>query len=317
MTMTGSCRSDISRGGPLRLPGALARFEAEAIDANLPVGAPGKVGALDLSLSSDGRQTSVERQFQRAPLHLYRPLYLDSCRPGMAYLYLQQFGDGLVQGDRLEVNVHFGPGSEAHLTTQASTKIFTARQNFASQSVNLRIDEGAFVEYLPDPVVPFRGSRFFQRTNLSVHRGATLVIGETVLPGRVAYGERHLYDVFWSDTEARDDKGCLLFKDLLRLEPGAGGGSTSLAILGPYDIVASFFVITRMTQAETLPEVLRDALAEWPRVLAGVSRLPNGAGVGVRLLGSTSADIRAGMKAAWSATRLHLLGGPVPDLRKG
>jgi len=52
-------------------------------------------------------------------------------------------------------------------------------------------------------------------------------------------------------------------------------------------------------------------------VLGGVSELPNGCGVSVRLLGRTSKTVRAAMTNAWSAARQALLGVPTPDLRKG
>jgi urease accessory protein len=301
---------------PAQVPDEVRAFD-QTVAESLPVGAPGKVGAIDLTLTSDGARTRVERQFQRAPLHVYRPLYLDAELPGMAFIYLQQSGDGLVQGDRNRVDVHCGPGSEAHLTTQAATKIFTTRQNFASQIVNLRVENDAFVEYLPDPVVPFRGSRFFQHTTVMAHSSSTVIIGETLLPGRVAYGESHVYDLYWSETEVQDQTGEVLVKDLLRLQPGAGGGPHSLAVLGQYEVIAAFYIITKRASPTTMTEVLRAALDGRPQVLAGVTELPNECGVGVRLLGTTSAAVRTGLTAAWAAARLHLLGAPLPDLRKG
>jgi UreD urease accessory protein len=42
-------------------------------------------------------------------------------------------------------------------------ELLRARQNFATQLVDLRVGAGAVLEYLPDPIVPFRCSRLFQR----------------------------------------------------------------------------------------------------------------------------------------------------------
>ena len=316
MTASGSRSRGPAWCEPARLPDEMLAFD-QIVGDTLPVGAPGKVGALDLTLTSDGTRTRVERQFQRAPLHVYRPLYLDAELPGMAFIYLQQSGDGLVQGDRNRIDICCGPASEAHLTTQAATKIFSARHNFASQMLNVSVENDAFVEYLPDPVVPFRGSRFFQHTSVKVHSHSTVIIGETMLPGRVAYGERHTYDLYWSETEVQDHTGQLLFKDVLRLQPDAGGGPNSMAVLGRYDVIGGLYVITRRTNATALAEALRVAVDGDPQVLTGVSQLPNDCGVGVRLLGETSAAVRVGLTAAWAAARLHLLGTPLPDLRKG
>jgi urease accessory protein len=62
---------------------------------------------------------------------------------------------------------------------------------------------------------------------------------------------------------------------------------------------------------------LRAALESCPNVLGGVSELPNGCGVAVRLHGSTSKAVQTARAAAWNAGRLELLGTPAPTLRKG
>src|SRR5262249_13851946 len=152
--MTGSPvrHRDLAWCSPADLPGEVLSFDS-CIQGGLPVGAPGKVGVLDLTLSTDGGQTRVERQYQRAPLYIYRPVYLDPARPDMAFIFMQQSGDGFVQGDRNRIDIACGPGAASHITTQAATKIFAARKNYASQIVNLRAHEGTILEYLPDPAV--------------------------------------------------------------------------------------------------------------------------------------------------------------------
>jgi UreD urease accessory protein len=138
------------------------------------------------------------------------------------------------------------PGSAVHITAQAATKIHAARQNYPAQLVNLRAGAGAgaVLEYLPDPVVPFRGSRLFQRLCLTVHDEASVILGETLLPGRTAHGEAHAYDLYWAETEVRRADGTLLFADALRLHPGGGDNPTSIGLLGGHDQVATLYVIS-------------------------------------------------------------------------
>jgi urease accessory protein len=76
--------------------------------------------------------TRVQWQYQRAPLYIYRPIYLDAGRPDMAFVFVLQSGDGLVQGDRYRVDIDCAPGAAAHITTQAATNVFAARQNRTS-----------------------------------------------------------------------------------------------------------------------------------------------------------------------------------------
>jgi urease accessory protein len=285
-------------------------------DGGLPVGAPGKVGVLELSLARTGGTTRVVRQYQRAPLHVYRPIHLDGILPGMAFVFVQQFGDGYVDGDRCRIEIDCGSGAAVHITTQAATNVYRAPRSFAAQHVDLRVGRGAVLEYLPDAVIPFRGSRFFQRTTLTADSDSTAIVGELLLPGRVARGELHAYDLYRAETEARRPDGALLFADLVRLCPGDGGGPRSLSLLGGWDVLATLYVVTQGRTAVELVELLREASFD-EGVVAGISELPNGCGVSARFLGSTSKAVRAALTNAWNAARLALLGAPVPDLRKG
>jgi urease accessory protein len=297
------------------LPAEFAAHD-QPIEGGLPVGAPGKGGVLELALGRHGASTRSERHYQQAPLHVYRLIHLDENLPGMAFVFVQQFGDGYVHGDRCRIEVDCGPGTEVHVTTQAATNVYRAQRNFATQLVNLRAAPGAVLEYLPDPVVPFRGSRFFQRTCLIADADSTVILGEVLLPGRVARGELHAYDLFRSETEARRPDGTLLFVDVVRLCPGEGGVPRSLVLLGSCDVLATLYVITQRESSAALVELVRAALSG-QGVLTGVSELPNGTGVSARFLGRTSSDVRTALTTAWNATRLVLLGAPAPDLRKG
>jgi urease accessory protein len=311
-----SPRDDRAWCTPGDLPEELLAFNS-AVQGGLGVGSVGKVGVLDLALAPSAGMTRIVRQYQRAPLHVFRPIHLDAGRPDMAFVYLQQQGDGIVQGDRYRMDFDCAPGSATHITTQASTKIFGARQNFATQLVNLHVGPGAVLEYLPDPVVPFRGSRMFQRTCLTVDPDSTVILGETLLPGRVARDEAHAYDLYWAETEVRDPGGSLLFADVLRMRANGAEHPKSPGLLGPYDVVASLYVVTTSVDSSVMVTRLRAALADDPDVLVGVSELPNGCGTAVRLLGYTSKTLQAGVRTVWNAARMALLGTPAPDLRKG
>jgi urease accessory protein len=308
VTAAASCR-------PTGLPDEFAALDRR-VEGGLPVGASGKVGVLELTLARHGGTTRIERQYQRAPLHVYRPIHLDANLPEMAFVFVQQFGDGFVDGDRCRIDIDCGPDAAVHVTTQAATNLYRAERNFATQLVDLRAGRGAVVEYLPDPVVPFRGSRFFQRTRVTADPDSTVILAELLLPGRVARGEIHAYDLYWAETEARRPDGTLLFADTLRLRPTEGKGPRSLGLLGGSDVVATLYVVTQRTSAPRLVQLIRETMTDGD-VLAGVSELPNGCGASARLLGPTSKSVRAALANAWNAARLALLGAPAPDLRKG
>ncbi|MFI5612130.1 urease accessory protein UreD [Amycolatopsis sp. NPDC051903] len=271
-----------------------------------------------MTVDPDGKLTARDEGYtvQRAPLHVYRPIHLDPGRPGLAFVFLQQQGAGLVQGDRYRVGVTRAPGAAVHLTTQAATKIFSARDNFASQLVNLCVGAGAVLEYVPDPVVPFRGSRLFQPTCVTADPEATVVLGEVLLPGRVAHDEEHVYDLFWSELQVGDPTGAALFADTLRLRPDTGD-PRSAGVLGGFDVVGSLSVLCGEPRPSEVVGLLREVPASCPAVLAGVTELPAARGVAVRLLGHPSRAVTGALHLAWDRVRSAVLGVPAPDLRKG
>src|SRR5262249_52436051 len=221
----------IASFAPLGLPEEFAALDLP-LEGALPVGAPGKVGVLELALARRGGTTRVVHQHQRPPLHVYRPIHLDAHLPEMAFVFVQQFGDGFVNGDRCRIDIDCGPDTAVHVTTQAATNLYRAGRNFAAQLVDLHAGRRAMLEYLPAAVVPFRGSRFFQRTRLTADADSTVILAEMLLPGRVAQGEVHAYDIYWAETEGRRPDGTLLFADVLRLCPAEGAGPRSLGLLG-------------------------------------------------------------------------------------
>src|SRR5262249_41165382 len=158
--------------------------------------------------------------------------------------------------------------------------------------------------------------RSLKGTRLTADVDSTVILGEVLLPGRVARGEVHAYDLYRADTEACRPDGTLLFADVLRLRPAEGKGPRSIGLFGGHGVVATLHVVTQQAPAADLVELLRHALAGRD-VLAGVSELPNGCGVSARILGRTSKTVRTALTNAWNAARLVLLGAPAPDRRKG
>jgi hypothetical protein len=152
---------------------------------------------------------------------------------------------------------------------------------------------------------------------ISADPEATVIFGETLISGRLARQEAHVYDFYWAETEARGPDGTLLFADVLRLSPAGGDEPRSAGRLGAHDVVATLYIVTRQLDPIPLVALLRSALASSPDVLAGASELPNGCGAALRLLARTSKPAKAALRTAWNAARMALPGIPAPDLRKG
>lgn len=299
---------------PEDLPAEFRDFDTPI--EGLSAGSTTKLGLLDLTFAPSAGATRIVRQSLHGPLYLFRPIYTDPRRPDMAFIYLLQMGDGLVQGDRYRMELDCAPGAAVHVTTQAATKLYRMDDNFATQMLNLRVGDGTYVEYLPDAVIPFRGARFYQRSRFLVAPTASVIFGDILLPGRVARGEVHAYALYYADIEVSGLDGTLLFADRIKLAPPRASPQ-SPGRLGPYEVLATLYIVTRQIPTRHLSDGLYHCLATQASVLAGVSELPNACGVAVRMLGSSSQEVRDVFHLAWNQARLLLIGVPAPDLRKG
>ncbi|WP_051969183.1 urease accessory protein UreD [Kitasatospora azatica] len=303
---------------PDRVPAVVLRHAGRP--DTLGVGRPGKIGLLELGFerigrpTETGRRTELVTRYQKSPLQIMRPLYFDPARPDLAITYLMSTGGGIVQADRLRLDLHCGPDTAVHLTTQAATKIHRMDADYATQLVNLTAAEGSYVEYLPEPIIPHRDSRCYQRTVITVAPSATVLASETVSAGRIAHGERNAYQVFASDLEWRRPDGRLLALDTVRLEPG-GSGVTGPAVLAGHDLVSTFYAVSPLAPATAIADTLHGALAS-SGLLYGVSVLPGDCGAWLRVLGSDSPAVTAAAHRAWDAVRRLLIGAPAPAMRR-
>ncbi|AWB92328.1 urease accessory protein UreD [Aeromicrobium chenweiae] len=302
---------------PARVPAEVLRHAGRP--ATLRVGSPGKVGVLQLEFQLHGGTTQLTHHYQKSPLQIMRPLYFDPARPDMPYVYLTSTGGGILQGDRLRTDLTFGPHSATHVTSQAHSKVYKMDRDYATSLMNLTVGEGAFVEYLPDPVIPFERSRLYQRTAVVLDESATLVLSETVYAGRLARGERHEYDVYASDLEVRRPDGSLAALDRVRLCP-ADTGVGGMGVLAGRDVLSMLYVFVPPDAAAT--QVLADAVHETltglqqDDLVFGVSALPGDAGICLRLVGDDTVVTTHATALVSAVVHKLLTGHPAPPIRK-
>jgi urease accessory protein len=171
----------------------------------------------------------------------------------------------------------------------------------------------AYVEFLPDYLIPYRGGRLYQEVELRVEDSATLLLSDALAAGRTGSGEAFAYDLIATKVEARSGIGALRFVDALWLEPGR----TRLAAAGMFGgrtCLGTLYVLTRRVVAAELADALSAGLQGMSRVNAGASRLPNDAGVVVRILADGTNSVQAALRRVWQVTREKVLGVDVPSI---
>jgi urease accessory protein len=306
-------RLDPAHYEPQRVPARM--LSLTGTPDTLAAGRPGKVGLLELHYARVGDRTELVDRYQKSPLQIMRPLYVDPLRPDMPVTYLMSTGGGIVQADRNRIDIGCGPDTAVHLTTQAATKLHRVEFDHATQVVNLTAGAGSYVEYLPDPVIPYRDARFYQHTQVTADPTSTVLLSETIAAGRLARGERHAYRMLFSDLEIQRPDGELLVVDTVRLDPHKPGSVTGPAVFSGHDLMATLYAVTPLAPAAAVADTLHEVLLT-TGLAFGVSVLPDDCGAWARIMGSDSPAVTRAMHTAWDALRRLLIGVPAPDLRK-
>jgi urease accessory protein len=189
--------------------------------------APGH-GALSVELV--GGRSVVTRRHAASPLRLLCPKNAGCA----AWTYTSTFGGGLVDGDDVRLTVDVGPGAQALVATQASTKAYAGPRG-VRQTTTAAVAADAALVLLSDPLVPFAGARLDALVEIDLADGATLALVEGITAGRVANGER--WAAARCQTRVRVRRaGALVLDDALLLDPAHGDVPTRM---GPFDAWAT------------------------------------------------------------------------------
>jgi urease accessory protein len=282
----------------------------------LGVGKSGKVGILDLELQEDSAgKTVVTRQFSQVPLQIQRTLYPEISLPGMAYLYVMSPSGGILQGDRYRTDVLLKNKAVAHMTTQGATKIYSMNSNSASQIVNITLDENSYLEYIPDQIIPYKNSRYYQKVRLKVHENSTLVYSEILTPGRVAMGESFEYDICYLRTHCMNQDNKIRFLENTKIEPKKQK-LKDFGILGEYSIVGTVYILTRQEDVIELENTINENIRDTGTISVGTSLLPDESGIIIRILGNKTDSVFEMIFKILEISRQKILGASFSKIRK-
>lgn len=177
---------------------------------------------------------------------------------------------GLASGDQLVFSVDLRPGTRAVATTQTAERAYRATGAPAQAQVDIRVEQGGWLDWLPQETILFHGSKLDRRTRVDLTGDAGCMLLETVVLGRIAMDETptrlHLRD----RREVRRD-GRLLHHDALALDDATLPRLPNPALTGPARAMATLAVI-----APHAPDLLtraHDALCE-PGVTGAASAPP-------------------------------------------
>lgn len=300
---------------PDDIPQEVLSYESEL--SQLSVGKAGKLGALFLLLEKNDKvnKTVIKEQYSKVPLFTQRALYLEESFPSMAYIYIISPSGGVLQGDRYRIDIKLAKNAIAHITTQGATRLYRMDKNFATQILNISLDSNCYLEYVPDQIIPYRDSRFYQSVNLNLDDDATLIYSETIVPGRMAMGESFDYDVCYLKTIAKNHYGSLKFVDTALLEPKKNQ-LKRFGILEEFNMLSNMYLLVPSKYVSILNEKINEDIIKYNKVVARCSILPHDSGIVVRILGNMIDDIKEVTHHILKICRKEILGAGFSGIRK-
>ena len=283
----------------------------------LDVGKSGKVGLLRLKLeeNSDKNKTIITDQYSQVPLYTQKALYYDENLPNMAHLFIMSPSGGILQGDRYRMDISLANNAVSHITTQGATRIYKMNSNYATQLININVGKNCYLEFIPDQIIPFRNSRYYQKVSLNVDPSATLIYSEIIVPGRVAMGELFSYDLCYLKTIGQNTEKKIKFIDNCMLKPKNQNMNT-LGMFGNHTVLASVYILTKNESALILNKKINSIIKNNDEVSGGATILPNNSGLLVRLMCNSSEIIKTEIYDIVRIVRKEILDAEFTDIRK-
>ena len=305
-----------------RLPGPEVNFDdAREMSRYLQepeamyVGAPGKYGYLRLGFELDKQGKSILRDLERrAPLIVQQELYFDEEMPEMPCVYILSSGGPNIDGDRYRQDIKVKKDAFAWVSTGAATKLAQMRYNYSGLEQNIILEDNAYLEFMPEPVIPCKHTRFISDTKLVVAESATVFYSEIYMGGRKYYkdGELFEYDILSVCSHGERPNGVELFREKFVIDPRVEH-PRNIGVMESFDVFANVIVMTPEEKAEEIYAKTEVFIDKKKNLAAGITRLPNKAGLLYKVLGMEPGPVKKMVRSFCSEVRQTVKGKKVPE----
>ncbi|MGK7888650.1 MAG: urease accessory protein UreD [Leptolyngbyaceae cyanobacterium] len=217
-------------------------------------------------------QTQIVHRYATAPLKVQRPFYPEG--PSVCHSVIVHTAGGMVGGDRLSLSLQAHPNARALITTPAASKAYGKTDVTAEQTVNIKVGQGACLEWLPQELILFDGARYRQHLRVELEPDAVWLGWEIARLGRTMGGERFTRGEWRSHLEVWQ-QGRPLWIDPQGIQ-GGGEMMTRAHGLDHCPVIGTVALVGR----DVTPDVVAQIRACWqPNPLhSNLSVMPNAQG---------------------------------------
>ncbi|MBW4559584.1 MAG: urease accessory protein UreD [Mojavia pulchra JT2-VF2] len=263
-----------------------------------PHQATGWHGKLNLVYADRQNATQLIYNHQQAPLKVQRPFYPEGEK--VCHSVILHTAGGVVGGDRLSLDFHLQPHAQALITTAAASKIYRSSGQQARQIIDIKVDAGACLEWLPQETILFNSAIYRQDLRVELATTANWLGWEITRLGRTARGEKFLQGEWRSHTEIWQ-QGVPLWIDRQYLL-GSEEVFHSPHGLAGQPIVGSLVWVGNAVDSE----IVEKARNLWHGAgQAGVTLLQHG--LLCRYRGASTSEVRNWFTAVWQMLRVKFL----------
>ena len=147
---------------------------------------------------------------------------------GLSAVFVNTAG-GIAGGDRFDVDIAAGEGTQVTVTTAAAEKVYRSHGPSAHLDIALKVDAGAHLSWLPQETILFDDARISRRIDIDLAADASLLLCEIVVFGRTAMGERMTHGSLTDRWRMRRG-GKLVFAETVRLDGDIGRALAGSAV---------------------------------------------------------------------------------------
>jgi urease accessory protein len=185
--------------------------------------------------------------------------------------------------------------------------------NYAHQTQSFTLGAGAYLEFLPDPLIPHRQARFAGDPRIGIDPSASMLASEIVQPGRKHHHPDECFGatLLSFSTSAARPGGQLLFSEKLLIEPLRNPMRQS-GVMDGFDVFGNVMLCTPADVADRVHARVGAEVDLAAGVAFGACRLPNDAGLVFKVLGRETEQVRARVRAFWEVARHEITGAAIP-----
>jgi urease accessory protein len=172
---------------------------------------------------ADGAPRTVAHDRHSGPLRVLQRLYPEG--DAICHHVLVHPPGGIVGGDQLRIDADLGPGTHALITTPGATRFYRSNGATAVQDVNLRLAEGARLEWLPLETIAYDGCLAHNRLRVQLDGDASMMGWDILALGLPAANAPWSSGVYQQDVEIQDtwlDRAMIRAEDEVLLNSGLG-----------------------------------------------------------------------------------------------